>query len=387
MKKRISILGGSGSIGSSTLRVIKAFSGQLELESLSVHTRIDCLPGIIKDFNPMRIAISSEEAYEKFPKDQYKQIDFLCGAEGLREMTSGDQVDIVVSSLVGFAGLVPTLDAIRSGKDIALANKEVLVAAGELVTSTAHDYGVSLYPVDSEINAVSQLLRHLHRDEIERVILTASGGALRDWSLEWIDTAEPCDVLKHPTWSMGDKVTVDSATMVNKGFEVIETHWFFNLPYEKIHAVIHPHSIVHGMVEMKDGTIYTHMAPNNMVYPIQNALLMNNTASAFPKLDLNHITDISFQPIEQTKYPAYDIVREAGKLGGIYPVVVNRVNERNVTNFLQKKLSFTKMAEMLALAIEKVEAKQEPLTLERIHEADQWADRIYDEIEKEVCQI
>ncbi len=377
----IAVLGVSGSIGQSVLRVIRQFPDDLRLTAATVNTSVNVLGDVVAEFSPDRVVVSDAAVFNEWsPPHGSPSTEWLCGSEALSAAVTADDVDVVVSALVGFSGLVPTLDAVRAGKDIALANKEVLVVAGELVVNAARERGVRLIPIDSEINAIQQLLNRVDRNKLERIIITASGGALRDWDKARIEQAGVVDVLNHPTWAMGKKITVDSASLVNKAFEVIETHWFFDMPYDRIDVIVHPESIVHSLIEMKDGALFAHMCPNDMVFPIHNALLSFRQHSGqcpFGRLRLEEVGQMGFYPPDFERFPSFRTVVEAGRRGGTYPALVNRLNEINVARFLDGEIPFGRMPEILARGIEEYErcfAFEGQLDMDRILAADRWAE-------------
>lgn len=342
--QHVTILGSTGSIGVSSLKVIRSLPDRFRICGLACNSNLNLLSEQIKEFMPVAVAVgdvnvcASPEFREL--KSLYKNVEFLEGEEGIQQL-AGRSCDIVVSSIVGSAGLAPSIAALDSCKRLALANKETLVMAGELFMKLAADKGVELIPVDSEHSAVFSLLHKLEKHEIERIILTASGGSLRDYPVAELDRVTPEIALKHPTWNMGSKITIDSATMMNKGLEVIEAHHLFGLDYDRISVIIHPESVVHSMVETVDGALYAHMGVTDMVFPILSSLLWPEKArNSFGRLDLARVGSLNFRDHDSAKYPALDLCYAAGRKGGNMPAVLNAANEAAVYAFLDRKLGY-----------------------------------------------
>ncbi|MCX8123225.1 MAG: 1-deoxy-D-xylulose-5-phosphate reductoisomerase [Spirochaetes bacterium] len=351
MLSRVIILGSTGSIGISTLKVIRQFSSKFVVTGLSCHKNIALLKEQIREFNPQYVAVSDEQTCNsddfKTLKKEFGSIVFYEGLDGLCQLVTHD-ADILVVGIVGAAALKPTLEALPHVKRIAIANKETLVMAGDLFLRLLNQYKVELLPVDSEHCAIFTLLDGKQSNSIKRIILTASGGSVRHKPIDALDTVTVEEALMHPTWDMGKKITIDSATLMNKGLEVIEAHYLFSLPYEAIDVIIHPESIVHGMVELVDGTLLAHMSITDMVYPIQKALNYPEVVSNnFGSVDLLQLSTLHFAHPDSTRYPALGLCYEAGKKGGTAPAVLNAANEIAVQAFLHKKIAFTKIVSVV----------------------------------------
>ncbi len=351
MLKDVTILGSTGSIGLSTLRVLRFLGNDFRIHGLSCKRNIKLLREQIIEFNPSVVAVEAGEvlvsdAYKSL-KREFNQIEFLEGDEGVIEL-AGRSVDVIVSAIVGAAGLKPSLEAINGAKRIALANKETLVMAGEYFISKIHESSVELIPVDSEHSAIFSLISNISIEEVEKIILTASGGSLRDIPANELGGVTPEMALNHPTWSMGNKITIDSATMMNKGLEVIEAHYLFNIGYESIDVIIHPESVVHSIVESVDGSMYAHMGVNDMTLPILNALKYpEKVRNSFGRLDLEKLGAINFSACDRKKYPALELCYSAGKSSGTMPVVLNAANEIAVDAFLKGKINFTDIVKVV----------------------------------------
>lgn len=376
MASTVTILGSTGSIGISTLRVIQAFPDSFTVYGLSCNKRLDILKKQIGLFKPVVVAVSDAAAVNS---DQYKQlvqeypgIRFLTGDEGIEELAT-QAVDILVSAIVGAAGLKPTMAAMDCVKRIAIANKETLVMAGTIVMDTARRRGVELLPIDSEHNAIFSLMQDRKPGDIKKIIITASGGSLRDFPLDKLDNVTPNEALQHPTWSMGDKITIDSATLMNKGLEVIEAHHLFNISFDAIDVVIHPESVVHGMIELVDGSVMSHMSITDMALPIVNALTYpNQVGHDFGNLDIEKIGALTFKKYEPERYPALELCYRAGRTGGTMPAVLNAANEEAVYAFLDGNTGFTDIVKIVATITENHQVVSDP-DLEQIYAADRWA--------------
>ncbi len=351
MHANVIIFGSTGSIGLSTLKVIRQFQNRFTVKGLSCHKNITLLKEQILEFHPQYVAVSDEETcltdeYKKLKKE-FGSIVFYEGLEGLSQLAANG-ADILVVGIIGAAALKPTLESLQYIKRIAIANKETLVMAGDIFLMHLQRYGVELLPVDSEHCAIFTLLSGRNADSVKRLILTASGGSVRHKPVEMLDTVTVEEALMHPTWNMGKKITIDSATMMNKGLEIIEAHYLFSVPYESIEVVIHPESIVHGMVERIDGTLLAHMSITDMVYPIQRALTYPQVCSNdFGNVDLTAIGPLHFSKPDMKRYPALALCYEAGRQGGTMPAVLNAANEVAVNAFLQKKISFTRIVDVV----------------------------------------
>jgi 1-deoxy-D-xylulose-5-phosphate reductoisomerase len=375
----ISILGSTGSIGLSALRVVKTLPDKFRIYGLACNRNIEILSDQICEFKPSVVAIGDKSAaasdYVKNLIKQNREVEFLFGEEGILELASR-KTDIVVSSIVGSAGLRPSIAALDGCRRLALANKETLVMAGKIFTDLAAGKGVELIPVDSEHSAVFSLLSNLSSDEVERVILTASGGSLRDYPGESLRDVTPEIALKHPTWSMGSKITIDSATLMNKGLEVIEAHHLFNFSYDKIDVIIHPESVIHSMVETVDGALYAHMGVTDMVFPIVNALTYpEKMKNPFGRLDLADVGSLNFRRYDSKRFPALELCYYAGRTGGNIPAVLNAANEAAVYAFMDRKIRFTDIVEIVEKTIESIDVISRP-DIKDIFESDTEAGNI-----------
>ena len=348
----IAILGSTGSIGRSTLDVIASFPDRFKITYLTAHRNADLLAEQARRFRPHGIVVRDGASADRLRSILDGSIEILVGEEGLNQAVGRSDVDTVVSSLVGFAGLVPTLEAIEAGKDIALANKETLVVAGELVMERVRARGVKLLPIDSEHSAILQCLQGEDTKSVARLILTASGGPFLNVDREEFFQITPAQALRHPTWKMGAKITIDSATLMNKGLEVIEAHWLFGLPADSIDVVIHPQSIIHSMVEFVDGSIKAQMGIPDMKLPIQYALTYpERPKSAFKRLDFAALERMTFFEPDLEKFRCLAIAFEALKSGGTALAVMNAANEVAVHEFLEGRISFSAIPEMIHTAL------------------------------------
>ncbi|KAF0995634.1 1-deoxy-D-xylulose-5-phosphate reductoisomerase [Geobacillus sp. TFV-3] len=369
--KYISILGASGSIGTQTLDVIRAHPDEFRLAAASVGKNIEAARRLIAEFSPSLVAVADRDAYEVLYREYRGQTTIVYGEEGLIEAAVCPQADVVVTAVVGSVGLVPTLKAIEAGKAIALANKETLVVAGHLVMAAAKRRGVPLLPVDSEHSAIFQCLQGEKLEHVEKLILTASGGSFRDKTRRELAHVTVEEALRHPNWSMGAKITIDSATMMNKGFEVIEAHWLFGLPYERIEVVLHRESIIHSLVQFRDTSVLAQLGAPDMRVPIQYAL-------AYPKrlplpsakpLDFISLGALHFAPVDFDRYRCLRLAYEAGKRGGSLPTVLNAANEEAVAAFLAGRIPFLAIEEWIERALERHRPVSDP-QLEDIREID-----------------
>jgi 1-deoxy-D-xylulose-5-phosphate reductoisomerase len=352
--KNIAILGSTGSIGQNTLEVIKSSPEQFRAAYLTTNKNTDLLLKQIAEFRPKAVAVLDERGASTVRSQVGSAVEVLCGMRGLENVVVRDDVDIVVSALVGFAGLRPTMAAIKRGKTIALANKETLVAGGELLTALVEEYGVQLIPIDSEHSAILQCLVGEDRTTIAKLILTASGGPFLNRPKEEFSSITIEEALNHPNWKMGNKITIDSATLMNKGLEVIEAHWLFGLPPERIEVVIHPQSIIHSMVEFVDGSVKAQLGLPDMKLPIQYALTypgrspLNGARINFPK-----VQSMTFFPPDREKFRCLQLACDALSLGGSAPAVLNAANEAAVGAFLNGRISFEKIPLLIEQALSK----------------------------------
>ncbi len=351
-RKNIAILGSTGSIGRSSLDVIAACPDRFRLTYLTGHRNIDLLREQIKRFKPRAVVVFEECNAALLRQRINGSVEVLAGEEGLREVVSRDDVDMVISSLVGFAGLKPTLWALDAGKDIALANKETLVTGGEIIMKKARKNRVRLLPVDSEHSAILQCLQGENPDSVERLILTASGGPFLHLDRKKFSTITRAQALAHPTWKMGSKVTIDSATLMNKGLEVIEAYWLFGLPADKIDIVIHPQSIIHSMVEFVDGSIKAQLGIPDMKIPIQYALTYpERSPASFGKVNFAALGQMTFFAPDREKFRCLGLAYQALHMGGTAPTVLNAANEIAVGLFLEGKLPFSSIPDVIEQAL------------------------------------
>lgn len=360
--KNIFILGSTGSIGKSTLDVIKQHPNEFSAKVLAVNSNIKLLKKQILDFNPEIAVIYNPDAYHQFIKDNTIQnTKILKGQEGLLYALDNTELHIFLNAFVGFAGFEPTIEAIKKNLDIAIANKETLVVAGEFITSLAKEYKVNLLPVDSEHSAIWQSLQGEQNNSIKRIILTASGGPFRNLNKEKLVNVTVSQALNHPNWNMGSKITIDSATMMNKGLEVIEAYWLYNVEIEKIEVVIHPQSIIHSMVEFEDNSIKAQMGLPDMKIPIQYALSYPDRYSLeVEQLDFMKNRELTFELPDYEKFPCLKLAYDAIKLGKTYPAVLNAANEIAVDAFLNNKIGFVQISQI----IEEVLNQHQPQNLD-----------------------
>ena len=353
MKKNISILGSTGSIGTQTLDVLRRLKKytdyDIKVSALSANKNIELLEEQILEFKPNFVVVMDEERAIKLKKRiSYENINILSGVDGLIKISTLDEIDTVVTSVVGNIGLEPTLEAIKAYKNIALANKETLVSAGKLVMDLAYKKNINIFPVDSEHSAVFQCLQGNKENEISKLILTASGGAFKDKSLYELKNIEIEDALKHPNWTMGKKITIDSSTLMNKGLEVIEAMWLFNINFDKIEVVIHPQSIIHSAVEFNDGSIIAQMGERDMKLPIQYALLYPKRVNTnLPRLDFFKNNNLTFEKPNLDIFKCLKLAFESIKKGGTMPTVLNAANEVAVERFLNKEISFLQIPDLI----------------------------------------
>lgn len=373
MAKNISILGSTGSIGTQTLDVVREIGG-INVKAITANNNIELLEKQIREFKPDIAAVMNEEMAEKL-KERVKDCGtkILSGIDGLIEAAVYKESDTVVTSVVGNIGIVPTFEAIKAGKNIALANKETLVSAGELIINAVKKYGVKLYPVDSEHSAIFQCLRGNEDNKIRRILLTASGGPFRGRKSEELLNVRAEDALKHPNWSMGKKVTIDSASLMNKGLEVIEAKWLFGVDVEDIEVLIHPQSIVHSAVEYEDGAVIAQMGEPDMKVPIQYALTYpKRVKNSFPKIDFAQRNSLTFEKPDMDTFKCLSLAYRAIKTGGTMPTVMNGANEMAVAAFLENKIGFLDIADIIEKTMMSYNVKYD-YTVEDLVEADKWA--------------
>ncbi|GAA0495818.1 1-deoxy-D-xylulose-5-phosphate reductoisomerase [Salinibacillus aidingensis] len=370
--QNITLLGATGSVGLQTVEVIRELKEQFHIYAIAYGTSTEKALPIIEEFRPQYIVVSNKEAKQELERKITYNPVLLVGNEGMTEVATLPEVDMVVNAVLGSVGLEPTLAAIKEKKRIAFANKETLVTAGHLVMKEARKHGVQLLPVDSEHAAIHQCLKGERADEVKRLIITASGGSFRDKSREELQNVTRHDALKHPNWSMGAKITIDSATMMNKGLEVIEAHWLFDIPFEQIDVILHRESIIHSMVEFKDHSIMAQLGTTDMKGPIQYALTYPNRLdiSNAKALNLMDIGKLQFERMSLERFPCLKMAYDAGKIGGTMPTVLNAANEQAVELFLNNKISFLEIEDFIQKTMDKHTIIQEP-DLSTIIEVDQ----------------
>lgn len=368
--KKVAVLGISGSVGESTLKILRKFPEDFRLVAFSVHSNWKKAEELVREFKPVIACITNPSADARSLGTNLGNTRVLFGAEGMDEIASHPDVDIIVTAVVGAVGVKPTITAIQSGKDIAIANKETLVTFGPLINSLLKTSPTRMVPVDSEHNALFQLLEGREPGQISKIILTASGGSFRDFPLERLGRVTVQEALNHPTWSMGPKITVDSAGMVNKGLEVIEAHYLFDYDYNDIEVVIHPQSIIHGMVENRDGAIHCYASHPDMIFPIAHSLfyprsiprtLMESKPPTWKNLE--------FREPDPRRYPALSLAYQAGRKGGTATSIFNAANEAACELFLEEKIPFLAIPELLASALDQLTVDY-PGELEGYLEAD-----------------
>ena len=336
--KKICLLGASGSIGRQSVDVIKRYPHLFELVAVTVNVSIEYLEYLVNTFSSIKyVCIGDYNSYIDF-KNKYPNIICFYGDEGLNEIARINETNYVINALVGFKGLLPTLIAIKNKKDIGLANKETLVACGHIVTKEAKENNVKIYPIDSEHSAIFQCLKGERKSNVDKLILTASGGSFRDKTRKELENVNLDEALNHPNWKMGQKITIDSATMANKGLEIIEAHWLFDMPYEKIDVVIHKESIIHSMVQFKDGAVKAQLGTPDMRIPIMYALSYPSRLHIDTnRLDFAKISTMNFKEVDYDRYPAVELAIRAGKCGGSMPTVFNASNEIAVDAFINMR--------------------------------------------------
>ena len=392
--KRLAILGSTGSIGTQTLDVVRRHPDRYEVYAICANRSVDLLVEQAREFHPEVVCIADESKYEEL-KEKLSNLDaqssnlrelsvpkVWAGADAIADMVQFPSVDVVVAAMVGYAGLRPTIEAIRAGKTIALANKETLVVAGEIICELAQKHHAPILPVDSEHSAIFQSLVGEDRNEIEKILLTASGGPFRTYSLTEMQTVTAADALKHPNWDMGAKITIDSASMMNKGFEVIEAKWLFGVPVEKVEVVVHPQSIVHSAVQFVDGAIKAQLGAPDMRLPIQYALSFpERLAADFPRADLFSLKDLTFEKPDLTRFPNLGLAYEAMRRGGNIPCVLNAANEVANLAFREGRCGFLEMSDIIAQTMQKAAFISKP-SYEDYVETDKEARKIAEQMLK-----
>jgi len=367
--KTVAVLGSTGSVGTQTLDVLQRLPESFQVVGLAAGHWSDAFAAQVSVWQPACVAIAHDGAHVETDAD----VRLLGGPDALEQLVGETEPDIVVLGTPGLAGLAACLAALRAGKIAAIANKEPLVAAGELVTRTAREHGGSIVPVDSEHNGVWQCLRGEETATVAEIVITSSGGAFRDTPIADLQTATVEQALNHPTWSMGPKITVDSATLMNKGLEIIEASWLFGVPQSKVSVVLHRQSIVHALVEFTDGSIKAQLSVPDMRLPIMNALMYPERVCVdLPRLRIQHLGSLTFEPIDEIRYPSIPIARGAAEAGGAYPVVLNAANEVAVERFLDREVGFTDIVALVAETIA-LHRDQGASSIEEILAADAWA--------------
>jgi 1-deoxy-D-xylulose-5-phosphate reductoisomerase len=367
--KRIAILGSTGSIGTQALEVIAAHPENLQVEVLTAQNNAELLIEQAKRFNPNAVVIVNEALYSQV-KDALVPLDIkvYAGEKALASVVEMDTIDLVLTALVGYSGLKPTINAIQAGKNIALANKETLVVAGELITKLAREKGINIYPVDSEHSAIFQCIVGEFHNKIEKIILTASGGPFRGRKIEELKSVTKAQALKHPNWTMGAKVTIDSATLMNKGLEVIEAKWLFGLKAEQVDVVVHPQSIIHSMVQFEDGSIKAQMGLPDMKLPIQFAMTYpERLKSEFPRFDFSNYPALTFEKPDTETFRNLALAFEALNRGGNMPCVLNAANEVAVDAFLKDRIGFLEMSTVVERCLGKMDYIANPKYEDYVH--------------------
>ncbi len=376
--KAITLLGSTGSIGTQTLDILAQYPDRFRLVGLAAGNNVELMAQQIRQFRPEIVAICNEEKLAEL-KSAIADVDpqpiILAGDAGVIEVARYGDAEAVVTGIVGCAGLLPTIAAIEAGKDIALANKETLIAGGPVVNPLLQKHGVKLLPADSEHSAIFQCLQGVPEGGLRRIILTASGGAFRDWSVEKLSEVTVADAITHPNWSMGKKITVDSATLMNKGLEVIEAHYLFGVDYDDIDIVVHPQSIIHSLIELQDTSVLAQLGWPDMRLPLLYSLSWpDRIPTDWQPLDLVKSGDLTFREPDRQKYPCMDLAYAAGRAGGSMTAVLNAANEQAVALFLEEKIQFLDIPKVIEIACDRHQAdnRQNP-SLDDIVEADRWA--------------
>ncbi|HJA67861.1 1-deoxy-D-xylulose-5-phosphate reductoisomerase [Lachnoclostridium sp. An169] len=369
--KKIAVLGSTGSIGTQTLEIVRN-NGDIRVTALAAGNNIDLLEQQIREFSPKLAAVWSEERAREL-RERIRDLDVkvLCGMDGLLAVSSEPEAEILVTAIVGMIGILPTIEAIKAGKDIALANKETLVTAGHIIMPLAAEKGVSILPVDSEHSAIFQCLQGGQRKALHKILLTASGGPFRGKKKSELENIQVEDALKHPNWAMGKKITIDSSTMVNKGLEVIEAKWLFGVTPDQIQVVVQPKSIIHSMVEYEDGAVIAQLGTPDMKLPIQYALYYpERRYLPGERLDFSTLTEITFEKPDLETFTGLKLAFEAARRGGSLPTVLNAANERAVAMFLDRKIRFLEIPEIIGTCMEQHRVIENP-TVEEILKTEQ----------------
>ena len=388
--KAITLLGSTGSIGTQTLDIVEHHPDKFRIVGLAAGSNVELLAKQVRQFRPEIVAIGNEAKLPEL-KDALSSLDYtpiiVAGAQGTIEVAGYGDAESVVTGIVGCAGLLPTIAAIKAGKDIALANKETLIAGGPVVLPLVKEYGVKLLPADSEHSAIFQCLQGVPPGGLRRIILTASGGAFRDLPAEKLASVTIADALKHPNWSMGQKITIDSATLMNKGLEVIEAHYLFGVDYDDIDIVVHPQSIIHSLIELQDTSVLAQLGWPDMRLPLLYALSWpDRIQTDWKKFDLVTAGDLTFRAPDRVKYPCIDLAYAAGRAGGSMPAVLNGANEQAVALFLDQKIHFLDIPKVIEKVCDKHRADFTATpSLDDILAADIWARQMVLEFSQQVA--
>lgn len=369
--KTLSILGSTGSIGTQALEIVAQHPDSFTVAGLSANGNWSLLASQVNRFKPDMVVLCEEAGREQFEEQLiWRPNQILYGSEHLHELAVMDEAEIVLNSLVGFVGFVPTYEALKAGKRVALANKESLVAGGELITELIKETPGRLIPVDSEHSAMLQCIAGEPREQVEKIIITASGGPFRTWSRQQMESIQVEDALSHPNWNMGSKITIDSATLMNKGLEIIEAHWLFGLPMEKIEPVIHPQSIIHSMIEFSDGSTKAQLGPPDMRVPILYALTYpDRLALDVPRIDWSRHQEMTFEPVDFERFPCLGLAMDAGRQGGHAPAILNAANEVAVERFLKKEIGYIDIARVVEESLVQIQVHTD-ISSESLQEAD-----------------
>ena len=372
-KKKVVVLGSTGSIGESTIKVANDLSDRIEIIGIAACKSDEKLISQLKETGAMSACLTDPESAQRASTNMPDGVRFFHGEEGLIELATLEEADIVLISIVGVAGLRPALAALEAGKDLAVASKEILVMAGQAVMETAEKNGAKVLPVDSEHNAIFQCLEGKESKDVSRLILTASGGPFRKSSSEEIQNVSPREALQHPTWKMGPKITIDSATLFNKGLEMIEAKWLFDIDMNRVDVVVHPQSIIHSMVEFIDSSILAQLSTTDMCFPIQYAITWpERVSNRLEPLDFTQISKLDFEAPRIKDFPALELARHAGNTGGTLPAVMNAANEVAVDGFLTEKISFPGIWDHVAMVMNAHEIVNNP-SVDELIQSDQWA--------------
>ena len=372
-KKKVVVLGSTGSIGESTIKVANDLSDRIEIIGIAACKSDEKLTSQLKETGAMSACLTDQESAQRASTNMPDGVRFFHGEEGLIELATLEEADIVLISIVGVAGLRPALAALEAGKDLAVASKEILVMAGQAVMETAAKNGAKVLPVDSEHNAIFQCLEGKESKDVSRLILTASGGPFRKSSSEEIQNVSPKEALKHPTWKMGPKITIDSATLFNKGLEMIEAKWLFDIDMNRVEVVVHPQSIIHSMVEFIDSSILAQLSTTDMCFPIQYAITWpERVSNRLEPLDFTQISKLDFEAPRIKDFPALELARHAGNVGGTLPAVMNAANEVAVDGFLNEKISFPGIWDHVSKVMDSHAIVNNP-SVDELIQSDKWA--------------